>query len=137
MEALEAYDNLRSYSIDKELREVDDMLVKTSAPMRAELRELIKELDLENSTETTQSRSSMPERANSQSKKERTINDSGSSKRGDRELLAPASLMVLNVDRKDDNEESTRDAFDHPIDPHSIPNPQQDDAIRGSKALPH
>jgi hypothetical protein len=29
VEALEAYNNLRSYSIDKELREVDDMLVKT------------------------------------------------------------------------------------------------------------
>ena len=34
MEALEAYDNLRSYSIDKELREVDDMLIQTSAPIR-------------------------------------------------------------------------------------------------------
>ena len=52
-------------------------------------------------------------------------------------MLAPVSLMVLNIDKKDNNKESTRDAFEHPIDPHSIPNPQQDDAIRGSNALPN
>jgi hypothetical protein len=68
VEALEAYDRLRTYAIDKELREVDNMLVKTSAPMRAELRGLVKELMLEEPTETMQSRKPTPEKANNQNK---------------------------------------------------------------------
>ena len=61
VEALEAYDNLRSYSIDQELKEIDEMLIQTSAPMRAELRKLVKELNLENPAEVTQNRSLEPE----------------------------------------------------------------------------
>jgi hypothetical protein len=52
VEALEAYVRLRAYAIDKELEEVDEMLVRTSAPMRAELRGLVKELMLEEPIET-------------------------------------------------------------------------------------
>jgi hypothetical protein len=74
VEALEAYDNLRSYSIDQELKEIDDMLIQTSAPMRAELRKLIKELNLENPTEITQNRSLKPEESCDQSKQEETRN---------------------------------------------------------------
>ena len=131
VEALEAYDNLRSYSIDQELKEIDDMLIQTSAPMRAELRKLIKELNLENPTEITQNRSLKPEESLDQSKQEETRNRDWEA---ELRLLAPASLMVLSIHGGD--EESTRDALDHPTSPHSTLKIEQDETARESEIHP-
>ena len=79
------------------------MLVKTSAPMRAELRGLVKELMLEEPTETMQSRKPQPEKAHNQNKIEGAVGNSASDERGSQEFPAPVSLMVLNIGGKDNN----------------------------------
>jgi hypothetical protein len=99
--------------------------------MRAELRELIKELNLENPTENTQGRSFKPEESRDQSKQEKTRNRDWEA---ELRLLAPASLMVLSIHGQD--EESTRDAFDHPTDPHSTLKPKQDETTGEGKSSP-
>jgi hypothetical protein len=104
VEALEAYDGLRSYAIDKELEEVDKMLKRTSAPMRAELRGWVKEFMLEEPIETNPT---LIEGVK-QSEIKEAIESPAPDEPEAQDLLAPVSLMVLGIGGRDNENKNSK-----------------------------
>jgi hypothetical protein len=56
----------------------------------------------------------VPEKANNQNKIEGAVGNSASDERGSQELLAPVSLMVLNIGGKDNGKGGILTVSDHP-----------------------